>query len=515
MRKMSKSILIFLLFVVYLFKIGYSQWTINSLPTGLKSVYGNEFAFGDARNEEKNRFYVVQGKRSAGTAFIDNLHLYEITWDGVICSNEIVDVIYGDYVSCEWISVGDAQNDGNNRIYLLFAKTINNEYKWYLREYSWSGSSWTKNEIFSGASQNTHGTQFIIDDARNDAKKRIYTAGRNDRCVSEFSWSGSSWTVLQMPMPPEKVSFTRVGVNESVEFLESNPETMVIGDGRNDGLKRIYVHDDYDILEYSWENGNWNIEIAVPNADLDHGSSIVLGDARNDGQNHLYSVNNFDGWYVEYTFNGTTWDVEIIQQTTGQYENPSLITIADVRNDNIKRIYGIYYIYYWEDGVYPTPDNQKQMPCFVELSWNGSSWNKTIIRNEKDDFGSMVIGDGRNDSVTRIYSTSYYEYTYNPFNEEKIEKGKLVPVNNYFNPVQDDFTSIWYKIDKTGHVKLKLYTINGRLVKVLEDREMSPGEYAVNWYGDNYNGDTVASGIYLIHLEASGESKTKKICVVK
>ncbi|OQA89873.1 MAG: Immune inhibitor A precursor [Elusimicrobia bacterium ADurb.Bin231] len=90
----------------------------------------------------------------------------------------------------------------------------------------------------------------------------------------------------------------------------------------------------------------------------------------------------------------------------------------------------------------------------------------------------------------------------------------LMPVNNVFHPGETACT-IYYKVPRSGRVIIKLYTLDGRLVNTLVDEYTNPGTYSVPWTGNNDSNSFVASGIYLVHIDAAGYKDTKKICVVK
>ncbi|MEW6042096.1 MAG: T9SS type A sorting domain-containing protein, partial [Elusimicrobiota bacterium] len=99
----------------------------------------------------------------------------------------------------------------------------------------------------------------------------------------------------------------------------------------------------------------------------------------------------------------------------------------------------------------------------------------------------------------------------------EIETGKdwLKPVNNFFNPKENKKTTIWYNITQPGKVTIKIYTIDGTLVKTLLDEEKQADTDCIDWSGENIDNEVVASGIYYVHIQAPGFKDTKKICVVK
>jgi flagellar hook assembly protein FlgD len=87
--------------------------------------------------------------------------------------------------------------------------------------------------------------------------------------------------------------------------------------------------------------------------------------------------------------------------------------------------------------------------------------------------------------------------------------------NNVFNPLKGQKATIKYEIQSAGHVTIKLYTLSGTLISTLLDGDFSAGKGSVDWDGRNLISNTVASGIYLVHMKGPGISKTQKIAVVK
>ncbi len=87
--------------------------------------------------------------------------------------------------------------------------------------------------------------------------------------------------------------------------------------------------------------------------------------------------------------------------------------------------------------------------------------------------------------------------------------------NNIFNPLRGEKATAKYEILEPGQVKLRLFTVNGSLVRTLVDEAKPAGKGSVDWDGTNSAGSRVASGIYLLHLEAPGITKTQKIIVIK
>jgi photosystem II stability/assembly factor-like uncharacterized protein len=100
----------------------------------------------------------------------------------------------------------------------------------------------------------------------------------------------------------------------------------------------------------------------------------------------------------------------------------------------------------------------------------------------------------------------------NQDNELNIKDMKLEP--NYPNPF-NLHTKIGYQLPESGSVSLKVYNIQGRLVRTLLDEVKKAGEYNVFWDGSTDNDSEVTSGIYIYKLQKRGQVKTRKMVVLK
>jgi hypothetical protein len=67
-----------------------------------------------------------------------------------------------------------------------------------------------------------------------------------------------------------------------------------------------------------------------------------------------------------------------------------------------------------------------------------------------------------------------------------------------------------FSVARPGSVRLSVYDIAGRLVRVLVDEELAPGEHVTSWDGTDAAGERVTGGVYFTRLEAPGATQTKK-----
>ena len=102
----------------------------------------------------------------------------------------------------------------------------------------------------------------------------------------------------------------------------------------------------------------------------------------------------------------------------------------------------------------------------------------------------------------------------NPINLTATQ-AELTAYNNVFNPAHGQKTTIKYATSSAGHVVIKLFTVTGTYVATLLDADMPAGRGNIDWDGRNVTGSVVASGIYLLRIDAPGIHKTQKIAVIK
>ena len=82
---------------------------------------------------------------------------------------------------------------------------------------------------------------------------------------------------------------------------------------------------------------------------------------------------------------------------------------------------------------------------------------------------------------------------------------------NPFNPT----TSIEYELNRPERVVLRVYDVQGRLVRTLVNEPMVAGRHAAVWDGLNDRGHAAGSGVYFARMEAGGYTATGKMILVR
>lgn len=82
---------------------------------------------------------------------------------------------------------------------------------------------------------------------------------------------------------------------------------------------------------------------------------------------------------------------------------------------------------------------------------------------------------------------------------------------NPFNPA----TTLSYSISKPGPVQLRVFGVDGSLVRTLVERDQQADRYDVQWDGTDDAGQRVASGVYFYTLKTPLFTSTKKMVLLK
>lgn len=82
---------------------------------------------------------------------------------------------------------------------------------------------------------------------------------------------------------------------------------------------------------------------------------------------------------------------------------------------------------------------------------------------------------------------------------------------NPFNPV----TVLSLDVPRESIVKVAIYSIDGKLVTVLADRNFASGRYSIPWSGIDMSGDSVSSGTYLARILTPNHSEVVPITLLK
>ena len=99
--------------------------------------------------------------------------------------------------------------------------------------------------------------------------------------------------------------------------------------------------------------------------------------------------------------------------------------------------------------------------------------------------------------------------------DESLLDKEIILLDNYPNPFNSN-TEITFKLPTQKNISLKIFDVNGKLVKTLiGNQNFSEGFHRINWDGTNNNKEAVTSGVYVYRLEYGKFCTSKKLTFVK
>jgi hypothetical protein len=85
---------------------------------------------------------------------------------------------------------------------------------------------------------------------------------------------------------------------------------------------------------------------------------------------------------------------------------------------------------------------------------------------------------------------------------------------NHPNPFASE-TRIAFELPEACSVTLEVFDTEGRVVKVLSEREWAGGRHSVVWAGENESGASASPGVYFIRMRAGRFEATRKMMLMK
>ena len=121
--------------------------------------------------------------------------------------------------------------------------------------------------------------------------------------------------------------------------------------------------------------------------------------------------------------------------------------------------------------------------------------------------------------VVEEYMDAVYQletYTDHPISstQEEVDIMRTELLRPYPNPFNPKAT-ISFMLKNSGHVRLSVYDLRGRLVKDLENGYLDTGRYEIPWRGLDRSDQRVVSGVYFARLRADGQTMIQRMLLIK
>lgn len=166
------------------------------------------------------------------------------------------------------------------------------------------------------------------------------------------------------------------------------------------------------------------------------------------------------------------------------------------------------------------------------IGQTGESWN--LINSNSSNLHYFNQENAPHDYIglDMVYkNNSFYIYPVFTDFDNNLWKSYIAPISLYFDPDDDDdnvvvkngiklfqnspnpfnpVTNIKFNLEKAGYTTLKIHNVLGELIKTVVDANLNSGAHSYN-----FNGTTLASGIYYYILESNNTKVVKKMLLIK
>jgi len=114
--------------------------------------------------------------------------------------------------------------------------------------------------------------------------------------------------------------------------------------------------------------------------------------------------------------------------------------------------------------------------------------------------------------------TNSYNLTFTLMAPSDVEEQPQPTVNrlasvhpNPFNPA----ATVAFELASPQDVRLEIFDLRGRLVRILADESLPAGRHERVWRGFDSSGKSVASGVYVVRLIAGETLEMKRMSLIK
>ncbi len=216
-----------------------------------------------------------------------------------------------------------------------------------------------------------------------------------------------------------------------------------------------------------------------------------------------------------------------------EYQNPQTLQFD---NSYLLQVYiygtgnNISFRFCVDDNVTPSGTGHEVSPWY-KIDWYG--WRLVSWDLANDEPGEW-IGDGSVDGALRMDS---FQFTWhddaNPQGEIYIDNLKLVKKSttsiqptditipqslvlhgNYPNPFNPE-TAIAFSLPEGGNINIRIFNLNGTLIRNLIHGFLSEGYHEIVWNGKDNSGKIVSSGEYIYRVETSTSVSAGKMLFMK
>lgn len=284
----------------------------------------------------------------------------------------------------------------------------------------------------------------------------------------------------------------------AIRFSLNLPDSGKIKLGEDKILTRILV-DNFQTISQTWESSGrtGNIQFFI---EIDPDNKLnELSESNNYYSKAIYIVADSTKPQVEVTYDGK-------QIVVGDYVSNNPVILSNIYDNNMFLIENdTTRINLFLDNTRVSYSGNKNILSVTPIKNNDEPRLKARVRftpelSDGDHSLEIFIKDARNN------------LTYHRDDFQVISDFKILNVLNYPNPFREGTEFTFNLTQPSEKVTIKIFTVAGRLVRMLENHYLAAGFHHVYWDGLDQDLNEMANGVYLYKIIArSGEKQVEQI----
>jgi hypothetical protein len=254
---------------------------------------------------------------------------------------------------------------------------------------------------------------------------------------------------------------------------------------------------------------------------------------------HMMQGNGWDIAFVKSTNQGTTWSTPV--RVNDDVSSPNADQFCNWTEVDWR---GNIHVFWYDNRNYYSSNIYGTDLYYAYSTNGGTTWSANERINDVTPLASVTSDFDRMGDFQIIDSDStrvYCEWTHcnpqhtaafvntssrllptgsgveekptgNPWVTRCIGGIELAPSRP--NPAMNG-TELAFSLEHPSQASLKVYDLNGRLVRTLVDGPLAAGPHSARWDAKDNAGSSVPSGVYFYRLESGGLTATKQLIVTR
>jgi hypothetical protein len=302
--------------------------------------------------------------------------VFQYTYNAASGNWSVENVATGGFMA-DAVALGDGDDSGDRELYVIGIGRGIPQMKMGIFQLFYSAGGWHQDVVSSVSSQ---GTELALGDGNNDNRTEVYGACADGHIYMFYKMGSWNSQDIGNASPTQNTSSTSM-------------ESVVVGDGDNDGLREVYGSAATGWVYrfgYNPSSSSWSRTDVGQGATGKAGSnmaSIAIGDVDGDGQNELYgaSWNNATIYMFKYNFKTTMWDRTVLV-SLGTQVNALGLEIGDGNSDGADELFA------------GTSNNQVYMIRYDRTSF---SWGSSSVGSGNGPINDVAVGSAMGDPTQK------------------------------------------------------------------------------------------------------------------